>query len=264
MSSSEIVARVVGLIPAAGRARRLPGLPLSKELYPIGFVEGPDGVPRPRPAIAHVLGAFRDAGIGSVYTVIRAGKWDIPEYLRDGEDAELNVSYIVTPPTPSVAHSLVRAVPFIVDRIVALGFPDILFEPRDAYGVLLARLAETDADCVLGLFPADDPEKTDMVELDAAGRPSDIVIKQPDRGLRYTWSVAVWRPTFSELLRRAVRRFDGDGRAEELQLGEVLLSAMQEGRMIEAVTFEEGKYLDIGTPEDLMRAVEHGIRHPGG
>jgi glucose-1-phosphate thymidylyltransferase len=262
MSSAEIGSRVVGLVPAAGSARRLPGLPLSKELYPIGFVEGADGVLRPKPAITHVLSAFRDAGIASVLTIIRAGKWDIPEYLRDGEELALNIAYVVTPPTPSVVHTLDRVYPFVADRVVALGFPDILFGPRDAYGALLARLAETEADIVLGLFQADRPEKTDMVALDTAGRPVEIVIKQADRGLRFTWSIAVWRPTFSELLRRAVRRCDDAGRSEELQLGEVIQGAIDEGRRVEAITFEQGKYLDIGTPEDLLRAIEYSLRHP--
>jgi glucose-1-phosphate thymidylyltransferase len=266
MAPLQVPARVVGLVPAAGRARRLPGLPLSKELFPLGFVPGEDGVPRPRPAILHLLEAYRDAGVTSALVVIRAGKWDIPEYLRDGNELGVATSFLVVPPTPSVPHTLDRAHAFVADRVVALGFPDILFEPQDAYGALLARLAETDADLVLGLFPIESPavaEKTDMVALDAQGRPLDVLIKQRYSGHRYTWSTAVWRPTFTERLRRAVREHDDSGAIDELQVGDVVRLAIREGMSVEAVTFESGRYLDIGTPEDLVRAVERGWRGGG-
>ena len=48
---------------------------------------------------------------------------------------------------------------------MALGFPDILFEPDDAFRQLLAYQAAKETDVVLGLFPCDQPQKADMVIL---------------------------------------------------------------------------------------------------
>ena len=50
---------IVGLIPAAGRGKRIAPLPCSKELYPIGFRPDEHGDLRPEVASAHLLDKFR-------------------------------------------------------------------------------------------------------------------------------------------------------------------------------------------------------------
>jgi glucose-1-phosphate thymidylyltransferase len=60
---------------------------------------------------------------------------------------------------------------------LAFGFPDIIFQPEDAFVQLLARQASTKAGIVLGLFPTDQPQKVDMVDLDDDGRIRLIEIK---------------------------------------------------------------------------------------
>ena len=77
---------VVGLVPAAGRARRLGLLPVSKELYPIGFTRDSEtGDLRPTVASHHLFEKFRRAGVGSAYVILREGKWDIPAFLGEGQ-----------------------------------------------------------------------------------------------------------------------------------------------------------------------------------
>ena len=259
---------VVGLVPAAGRAARLGTLPCSKEIFPIGFEPSEDG-PRPRPVCAHLLDAFRRAGIGRALILLRRGKWDIPDLLGqavdgpvDGAEApSLELAYRVLEPTPSVPATLASAEPWIGDCNVALGFPDILFTPADAFRRLLERLASDRTDVVLGLFPTDQAEKTDMVELDDAD--SDqvrrIVIKQPDRGLLYTWSIAVWTPRFTRFL---VERAAVQGRqsGSELYVGDVIQAAIDDGMRVVGVPFAEGSYLDVGTADDLVRAVAQSAR----
>ncbi len=147
----------------------------------------------------------------------------------------------------------------MADCRVALGFPDILFEPRDAYRRLAARHEESGADAVLGLFPTDRSEKTDMVELDGR-RVRRLVIKQPGSGLDYTWSIAVWSPRMSRFLHRFVARH-GRRSGEEVYVGDVIRSAIDEGLVVEGVTFPAGSYLDVGTPEDLERAVRQESTH---
>src|SRR5207253_1657389 len=102
-------------------------------------------------------------------------------------------------------YTLDRAYPIVREATVALGFPDILFEPRDAYRAVLARLSGGGADAVLGLFPGERPAKSDMVEVDAAGRVRLIVIKPRRTRLRWSWAIAAWTPAFSEFLHAWVR-----------------------------------------------------------
>ncbi len=254
-------APVVGLVPAAGRAGRLGVLPCSKEIFPIGFTEA-GGPRRPRPACEPLLESLRTAGVDRAWILLRKGKWDIPELLgrglRPGGDDALHLAYLALDPTASVPETLDAAYSFVADCRVALGFPDILFEPRDAYRHLLDRLDGAGADVVLGLFPTDQHEKTDMIELDADGRRvRRLVIKQADAGLDYTWSIAVWTPAFSGYLHDFLARRDTDA-AGELYVGQVIQAAIDDGLVVESVTFPDGSYLDVGTPEDLERAVRAG------
>ncbi len=63
------------------------------------------------------------------------------------------LAYLSIPGSRSVPETLDRAFPFVDGAIVALDFPDVIFEPVDAYARLIERQAATGADLVLGLFP---------------------------------------------------------------------------------------------------------------
>ena len=99
-----------------------------------------------------------------------------------------------------------------------------------------------------------------MVELDAHGRVRLLVIKPERSELRYAWEIAVWTPTFTRLMHEFVAR-DARQRAvasgslqAEAQISAVVQAAIEAGLAVEAVIFENGRCLDIGTPEDLLRA----------
>lgn len=254
------------MVPAAGRASRLGRLPCSKEIFPVGL-----GDACIRPAIAHLLEAFAVAGVGHALVLLRQGKWDVPAFLGEtydcnvqedaaqgGEVNAVELAYRVLEPTASVPETLARALPFVQNENVALGFPDILFTPKGAFRSLLERLESHNADAVLGLFPADRPEKTDMVEYVQDGevcRVQRLRIKQPDAGLTYTWSIAVWAPSFSRYLLEFLRQVDTQKVTREIYVGNVIEAAIADGLNVEAVQFPEGSYLDIGTPDDLARAL---------
>lgn len=85
LGREEQLPEVVGLIPAGGQATRLSPLPLSKELYPIGFQSiSKDGGMRPKVVCQYLLERMKFAGITKAFIILRSGKWDIPAYLGDG------------------------------------------------------------------------------------------------------------------------------------------------------------------------------------
>jgi glucose-1-phosphate thymidylyltransferase len=244
---------VIGLIPAAGRALRLAPLPCSKELYPIGFHEAREsaGV-RPKVVTHYLLEKMRAAGIRQACIVLLRGKWDIPAYFADGGIVDMEVIYRVLPNSESPPYTLDSAYPFTRHALIAFGFPDILFRTRDAYARLIERQHDTKADVVLGVFPAEETHKWDMVELDAQGRVTGIDFKPARTTLRFGWSIAVWTPAFSELMHDFVAERSGGGR--ELIVGDVILAAVKQRMKVEAVPFSDDACLDIGSPEDLFRA----------
>jgi glucose-1-phosphate thymidylyltransferase len=241
-----------GLIPAAGRAVRLGPLPCSKELLPIGFRETPSG-PVPKVAGHYLLERFRTGGVRRIFMVLHESKGDVPRYFGTGEMADVDLAYLSIPGSRSVPETLDRAFPFVADAIVALGFPDVIFQPIDAYARLIERQAATEADLVLGLFPAERCHSTDMVELAPDGRVIRVEIRPASTTLRYNWLIAVWSPAFTRFLREAVRSTPAV--EAELQIGAVVQSAVATGLHVEGVEFPGGSYRDIGTPTELAAAI---------
>ncbi|HYO11580.1 MAG TPA: sugar phosphate nucleotidyltransferase [Thermoanaerobaculia bacterium] len=250
---------ILGLIPAAGRAERLGPLPCSKELLPLGFRETPGG-PAPKVACHYLLERFRTAGIRRAFMVLHESKMDIPRYLGTGEIADVALAYISIPGSGSVPETLDRAFPFVRDGLVALGFPDVLFEPADAYVRLIERQAATGADLILGLFPAERFRTTDMVETDPDGRVVRIEVRPESTALRFNWLIAVWGPAFTRLLHETVR--DAPAGEGELQIGAVMRAGVAAGLRVDGVAIPEGTWRDVGTPAELAAAQRELARIP--
>ncbi|BAZ15104.1 glucose-1-phosphate thymidylyltransferase [Calothrix sp. NIES-4071] len=250
---------IIGLLPAGGQATRISPLPLSKELYPVGFQNNDSDKLRPKVVSHYLLEKMQLAGIETAYFILRPGKWDIPAYFGDGSMVSMNLGYLMMGLPHGVPFTLDQAYPFVQDAIIALGFPDILFKPIDAFKRILARQATTGADVVLGLFPTEQPQKAGMVDFDDTGKVKLIVEKPQQSNLRYMWAIAVWAPTFTEFLHQYVsnlKQTNDLSNLPELPIGNVIQASIEQGTRVECEVFEDGSYLDIGTPSDLMLAVQ--------
>ncbi len=258
-SAQNDIREVIGLIPAAGTASRITPLPCSKELYPVGFrpVDRERGI-RPKVVSHYLLEKMRLADITKAFIILRKGKWDIPAYFGDGKLVDMHLAYLMMDLPYGAPFTLDQAYPFVQDALVALGFPDIIFEPDDAFRRLFLRQTKTNADIVLGLFPASNPHKTDMVELDDNGRIVALHIKPEQTQLTYTWQIAVWTPVFTCYMHEYVsaKKIVYTQHQNELFVGDVIQAAIQDSMHIETVLFPDGRCLDIGTPEDLFRALQ--------
>lgn len=253
--------QIIGLLPAGGQATRISPLPLSKELYPVGFQDfGVKSNWRPKVVSQYLLEKMQLAGIEEAYFILRPGKWDIPAYFGDGTMLSMNLGYLIMGLGYGVPFTLDQAYPFVQDAVIALGFPDILFQPEDAYARILSRLETSNADVVLGLFPTDKPQKAGMVDFDDKGRVRLIIEKPPQSDLRYMWGIAVWTPAFTQFLHEyliTLKAKSNLSQLPEIPIGDIIQAAINKGFHVEAEPFSDGTYLDIGTPDDLVRAVRH-------
>jgi glucose-1-phosphate thymidylyltransferase len=211
----------------------------------------------------YLLEKMQLAGAANVYIVIREGKWDIPAYLGDGSGLGISIAYLMMNAPFGVPFTLDQAYSFVKDAVILFGFPDILFLPKNAFEVMLQRQLETRADMVLGLFEAPEPGEVDMVHLNEAGHIDGIEIKNPASTAKYCWINAVWTPAFTEHLHRFVKNdLEMRHRQEtssahpkpEMQMGTVLEDAINAGLTVAPVIFEHGRFLDIGTPENVLKA----------
>lgn len=249
---------IFGLFPAGGQGTRISPLPCSKELYPIGFHQAETaGERRPKVVSHYLLEKMKLAGASKSFIVLRPGKWDIPAYFGDGTIVGMPLAYLIMNLSYGTPYTLDQSYPFIQEATILFGFPDIIFQPDDAFIQLLEKQGLTGADIVLGLFPADQPQKMDMVDFDSQGRIRQIVIKPTKTDLKYTWIIAVWTPTFTEYMHKYLvdKLSDDDMGTKEIYVGDVIEAALRSDLNIEKVHFPDGRYVDIGTPEDLIRAV---------
>ncbi|MDR4498052.1 MAG: hypothetical protein MRK02_09070 [Candidatus Scalindua sp.] len=261
---------VVGLIPAGGKATRVSPLPCSKELLPIGFrrVDEERNL-RPKVVCHYLLEKMQLADVTKAYFVLREGKWDIPAYFGNGTMIHMNLAYLIMGLPFGVPYTIDQAYPFVKDAIIVFGFPDIIFQPDDAFVQLLKRLRETNADIVLGGFPVEVPQKWDMIDLCNDGRIRQVFMKPALSDLQFTWAIAVWSPAFTRFMHKYLssiqktREKDNSvyntSKQRELCVGDVIQSAIQNDMKVYSVIFEDGNCIDIGTPEDMIKAIKDKI-----
>ncbi len=257
--------KIVGLIPAAGTAERISPLPCSKEIYPVEFATSPENeILRPKVVSQYLIEGMQGVDVTNVYVIIRKGKWDILNYLGSGNWMGMNFAYLIMDLPYGVPFTLDQAYHFVKDDIVVFGFPDIIFKPTDAFNRLLERQILENSDVVVGLFSAPQPYNIQhMVKIDSGGQVCRFEIGPSQATLKNTWIIAVWNKVFTRFLHEYVsiesKRFKKnsvvkiDSIAEEVSMTQVFAAALQKGLKIDSVTFEEGSFLDIGSPDNLER-----------
>jgi glucose-1-phosphate thymidylyltransferase len=253
-----IAAEAIGLIPAAGYSRRISPIPCSKEIYPVGFSRNSSGDDRPKAVCLYLIESMKRAGVTKIILVIRKGKLDIPVYLGDGRRFGVELAYRVMDDSPSPSHALDHAYPFVKDRVVASGFPDIMFQPDDAFGRLMACLQRTQADVVFGVYPIKKSVKDDRVVLSGTGRVRNFAVSTSGAKDPHTWLMAVWGPVFTEFLHQFLQKQGSTSSTAtaELTVGHALEPAFRAGLHMQGVLFERGRFLDIGVSHNLRKAVQ--------
>jgi NDP-sugar pyrophosphorylase family protein len=213
----------VGIVPAAGFARRLQPLSCSKEVYPIGG----------RPVMDYLLDRMNVAGCAEIRVVTRSEKRDVADHAR-----ACGATVLLARPA-SVADSLLAGLEGLgPDVPVVFGFPDTVWEPRDGFSRLLAALQPGLA-VTLGIFRVEDPWRSDVVTLEGdLVTTIDVKPTQPSSSL--AWGCAAASAAVLGGLEGRTEPGDYfDDLARQRLVGAVRLS---------------NYFVDIGTPESLRRA----------
>ena len=184
----------LGLLPAAGKARRL-GISSPKELL----------VHRGRPVIDHSVAHLVQAGVERLVVVSRPDKQEVVDHLvRAWPGLDL---VVVDQPEPigNLLDALVASVAALAGHEVLLLFPDTYLEPNPFTfdgGTELTLLCH-DAGDKWDRFGVVDPVARRVVEKPAT-----------DRGHRLCWGAAAWRPEFTERLRGVTTLTDAINQAD--------------------------------------------------
>ena len=248
----------VGLMPAAGRASRLQDLNCSKEVYPL-CIHTRQNNKKTVPVSSYLINSYKIANIKDVKIILREGKEDIADILGNGQQYGVNLDYLYTQIYYGPPYSLDAAYSLVKNKFIAIGFPDILFTPLDAFTTLINKQEQTTADVVLGLFIAPHPHKMDMIEFDSESKIKSIQIKPSQTSLKWTWILAIWNPIFSKFMHQKLKNMLSEfetGQRMECHIGTIFQLALKEGIRFDYVCFDAGKLIDMGTSDDLYR-IEH-------
>lgn len=244
---------LVGLLPAAGKGRRVAGLGWRKELYPLGWDEVLlDGIEcrRPRVVASYQADGLVDAGVDRIFVVVG----ESPELMQQlgGSHRGTPVAYLYQRELRGGAFAIDLMRPWLPERhTVLFGFPDTIVEPSEAFSRLLAGHRAEGNDLTLGLFPTDRPSDFGMVELSGA-QPVRIVDKPKSSTLRWMYGLACWGSAVTSLQADFLAAAPAN---REAVPGDLFQAAIERRLRVGSVRFEEGRFLDIGTPPGLNRAV---------
>jgi len=213
----------VGIVPAAGHARRLQPLPCSKEMI---LVEG-------RPVIDRLLERMDAASCSEIRVVTRPDKPDVAEHART------RGATIVFARPATVSASLMAGLDGVgAETPVIFGFPDTLWDPVDGFVELLAALA-AGAAVALGIFRAESPRRSDVVTMENEYVTS-IHVKPDEPPSELVWGCAA---THAGVLAGV------EGSAE----AGAYFDALARRGLVVGVRLAD-PFVDIGTPESFRRA----------
>lgn len=248
--------KLIGLIPAAGRAKRLGSLQCSKEIFPIGFKtssENEKELRTPKAAASYLLERMVLSGVNHAFMIINKDKYDIPRYFGNGMSEGLHIAYLVQETPCGMPDALNQAFPFLEDATVVFGMPDTVFYPENAFVQLIENHRMNKADVTLGVFPTDRPQRFGMVCFSEDGKLIYTVDKPEKTDLQYMWGIGCWNWRFTQFMHEHLK-ISTESQKESV-LGDVFQAALVEGLEIRVNAFPAGRYIDIGTLQDLVDLV---------
>jgi glucose-1-phosphate thymidylyltransferase len=255
------MAGLVGLLPAAGLAKRLAPMPCSKEIFPVGLLESKTGdivEYRPKPVGLYLIERMINAGVERVFVILNKEKWDILRYFGNGSSFGVPIAYLVQESISGMPDALNQAYPWIQMDTVLFGMPDTIFEPDDSLQILLSDHRSNNADVTLGLFPTKKPERFGMVSYDQNHFMKYTVDKPLCTELKYMWGIGCWGPVFSRFMMDKLK--SAPSSHTEIVLGDVFQAALDEGLSVRVTLFEHGEYIDIGNLDDLTHVIQRFSR----
>jgi glucose-1-phosphate thymidylyltransferase len=255
---------LIGVIPAAGKGTRLFPYPGPKELFPIGYQEieiNGEKMKCPKVVSQYLIESFKNSGIYKVIIVLSDNKFDIMRYYGNGNKFKLNIVYTYQEVPTGMPDAIDIAYPWIKGCTVVFGMPDTIISPNNSLKHLLNFYNNSSVDVVLGCFKTDKPYKFGMVDFEPKTNIVKSIIDKPSKSnLEYMWGIGIWNDRFTEFLHNVLPKMRCKSTGKEIVLGDVFQCAINDGLIIKAYLFLEGRYSDIGTWDEIAEVLK---RHLG-
>jgi CTP:molybdopterin cytidylyltransferase MocA len=225
--------KAVGLLPAAGSATRLGGLP--KFLLPLIDGSGP-------PLLAHAKAM--SPHVQTVAIVTR------PEYAQVVHALPLPENTVVMVALTSTMVETLRVGLNVAHDSIVVGLPDTWFpEIADAYEGVAQKLETGATDWVAAVWQTREWQRGALGSVSLrSGWLIDVADKDPSHEYSWHWGLLGW-----------VAEQDIHLSDEDAHLGLALSRALAAGGRVAAVR-NSGTYWDLGTTESLSRYFAQGVQ----
>jgi glucose-1-phosphate thymidylyltransferase len=231
-----------GIILAGGSGTRLYPVTLatSKQLLPV----------YDKPMVYYPLAILMLAKIREILIITTPQDLDaFKRLLGNGAQWGLRFSYAVQPRPEGIAQAFIVGKEFIQNDSVALILGDNIFWGHGLIGTLAEAAAKKDRATIFGYW-VNDPERYGVVELDARGRPVNLVEKPKIPKSSYAVTGLYF---YDNKIIQYAERLAPSARGE-LEITDLNRLYMQEGRLDVVLLGRGVAWLDTGTHESMLQA----------
>jgi len=237
-----------GLIPAAGSGTRLGPFTnaMPKELLPVGD----------KAVIEHVVEAFVAAGITDITIVISPKKHGLSDYFGSGKRFGVNLTYVVQDERLGLANAVAAGEHVINGSSFSVVLGDNFFAPNTVLRDLKEFHQENEADATIGVVEVSDVTRHGIIRTDGINV-VDLVEKPGTYEAPSKLGIAgmyIFEPGIFEAIRNTKPGYKG-----EYQLTDSIKVLVEQGARVIYKKIA-GIHIDVGTPEDLMRANEFYLK----
>lgn len=231
-----------GIILAGGLGTRLypATIAVCKQLLPV----------YDKPMVYYPLAILMLAKIRDILVITTPQDLDaFKRLLGDGTQWGLHFSYAVQPRPEGIAQAFIVGKEFIQNDSVALILGDNIFWGHGLIGTLAEAAAKKDRATIFGYW-VNDPERYGVVELDARGRPVNLVEKPKIPKSPYAVTGLYF---YDNKISHFAERLAPSARGE-LEITDLNRLYMQEGRLDVVLLGRGVAWLDTGTHESMLQA----------